>query len=107
MHDAIEATRKFLLKRTSISKNNRKILPRYFLIKAARFPELFRIWKFFGIFTISAHPLRAVIPGRIAELFFIFLLASDAIDEKFPGRVPGEYRAMGPVLLSIYFMLKR
>ncbi|WP_175689164.1 hypothetical protein [Burkholderia anthina] len=85
MHDAIEAVRKSTLKRTSISKNNRKFLPRHSGIKSAGFPEPGVNREFFEIFTDSANPLQAVVPGRIAELFFIFLFASDASAENFPG----------------------
>ncbi|WP_321857602.1 hypothetical protein [Burkholderia cenocepacia] len=84
MHDAIEATRKFLLKRTSISKNNRKFLPRSFLIKSAGFPEFGGNGDFFGSFTPSAPPLLAVMCGRHPELFFIFLFPAGAIAEKSP-----------------------
>ncbi|WP_175883607.1 hypothetical protein [Burkholderia sp. BCC0044] len=85
MHDAIEATRKFILKRTSISKNNRKFLPRSFLIKSAGFPESVGNGDFFGVFTLSARPLRAGTPGRFAELFFIFLFPAGATAENSPG----------------------
>ncbi|WP_143748069.1 hypothetical protein [Burkholderia sp. JKS000303] len=85
MHDAIEAVRKSTLKRTSISKNNRKFLPRYSGIKSAGFPESSANREVFEIFTDSGNPLQAGDPGCIAELFFIFLFASDAIAEKFPG----------------------
>ncbi|WP_321955694.1 hypothetical protein [Burkholderia cenocepacia] len=85
MHDAIEATRKFILKRTSISKNNRKFLLRSFLIKSAGFPEWAGNGDFFGVVTPSAHPLRAVTSGRRPELFFTFLFPADATAENSPG----------------------
>ncbi|MBR7981884.1 hypothetical protein [Burkholderia cenocepacia] len=85
MHDVIEATRKFILKRTSISKNNRKFLPRSFLIKSAGFPECGGNGDFFGRFTLSARPLRAGMPGRRPELFFTFLFPADATAENSPG----------------------
>jgi len=34
--------------------------------------------EFFGSFTVSAHPLRAVNTSRFTDLFFIFLFAPDA-----------------------------
>ncbi|HHT8899760.1 TPA: hypothetical protein ACT5CR_006514 [Burkholderia cenocepacia] len=85
MHDAIEATRKFPLKRTSISKNNRKFLPRSFLIKSAGFPESGGNGDFFRLVTLAVHPLRAGTSGRRPELFFIFLFPADAIEENSSG----------------------
>ncbi|WP_269113187.1 hypothetical protein [Burkholderia territorii] len=39
---------------------------------------------FFGNFAVPANPLRDGDPAGFAELFFIFLFASHAIEEKFP-----------------------
>jgi len=83
LHDAIEATRKSLLKRSSISKNNRKFLPRHFRIKSARFPESIVNRDFFENFTVPMNPFQDGAPARFVGLFFIFLFASHAIEEKF------------------------
>ncbi|WP_152603349.1 MULTISPECIES: hypothetical protein [Burkholderia] len=90
MHDAIEAARKFRLKRTSISKNNRKFLPFLFLINSAGFPEKIPIGEFSGSLTISSSPLPAVMSDSPSELFFYFLFASNVAVENSSGRSHGE-----------------
>ncbi|HDR9099242.1 TPA: hypothetical protein QDB40_001522 [Burkholderia vietnamiensis] len=74
MHDAIEAARKSTLKRTSISKNNRKFLPRNSRINSAAFPESALPRGISWNFTDRPGALREAAASHIGEIFFYFFI---------------------------------
>jgi hypothetical protein len=73
LHDAIEAARKSTLKRTSISKNNRKFLPRNSRINSAAFPESALPREFHGTLRIGPELYGKRLLAASAKYFLFFI----------------------------------
>ncbi|WGS45617.1 hypothetical protein LFL97_23095 [Burkholderia sp. JSH-S8] len=96
MHDAIEAVRNWRLKRTSISKNNRQLLPAGGQFISAPFPGMAGYLQDSRHAQPASDPYRAGVARDHDELFFNFLLARSGAGKNFTARISTEYCASRP-----------